>query len=124
MTGDIPSATAFLSRPEAVAAALARLEAEDAVNLPLLDDAACAPLIAATDALTYRRARPVVGPEERQVHQDFDICMNPARPTPFHDLAEALERLLATKGLLANAELNHRVREFAARPHGHEHDHD
>ena len=38
--------------------------------------------------------------------------------------ASALERLLAAKGLLANAEVDYRMREFAARPHGHDHDHD
>jgi hypothetical protein len=85
----------LLSGPDEIAAALARLAAEDAVSLPLLGPEACAPLVAAAEALSYRQARPVVGEGERQVLQDFEICMNPEPMTPFHDLAKALEDLVA-----------------------------
>ncbi len=87
-------AAAFLSGPEPVAAALARLAEEDAVNLPLLDAAACAPLIATAATLTYRPATPVVGPEERRVEQDFDLCMRFPPESPFRRLAADLEELI------------------------------
>ena len=57
----------FLATPRDMAAALARLEAEDAVSLPLLSEAARARLLAASDRLAYRPARPVIGKGEKAV---------------------------------------------------------
>ncbi|MDH3474790.1 MAG: alpha-ketoglutarate-dependent dioxygenase AlkB [Rhodospirillales bacterium] len=89
------SAERLLCGPDEIAAALARLAAEEAVSLPLLGPEACATLVAAAEALSYRQARPVVGEGDRRVLQDFEICMNPAAETPFHGLAKALEGLIA-----------------------------
>lgn len=83
----------FLATPRDMAEALARLAVEDAVSLPLLSEAACSRLLAASDRLAYRSARPVIGKGEKAVLQEFEICMNPPPPSPFHDCAAALERL-------------------------------
>ncbi len=95
-TSEHTFAAAFLSGAEPVAAALMRLAEEDAVNLPLLDAGACAPLIAAAGALTYRPATPLVGPEERRVEQHFDLCMRFPPESPFRRLAAALEGLIGS----------------------------
>ena len=76
-----------------LAAALGRLEAEDALMVPLLDGGQCAALLAASRDLSYRPARPMVGSDRRPVRQDFELSMNFAPPTPFHDLAEGLSAL-------------------------------
>ena len=83
-----------LATPQALAEALARLEAEDAAALPFLADDGRRHLLAAAEGLAYRQARPMIGEGERAVRQEFEICMNPP-PGPFHDCAAALERLLA-----------------------------
>lgn len=64
-----------LARPAEVAGALARLDAEDAVSLPLLGTRARRRLIGATTRLRYRAARPLVGAGGNAVRQDFEICM-------------------------------------------------
>ena len=84
----------FLASPQELAGSLARLAAEDAVSLALLSDAACKDLLAASRGLSYRSARPVIGTGDKAVHQDFELCMNPPPPGPFHACARALERLL------------------------------
>ena len=84
----------FLPSEEALADALARLEAEDAVALPLLDEAACALLLAADERLTYRLARPTIGEGERQVRQDFTLCADIPAESLFWSFAAALEDLV------------------------------
>jgi hypothetical protein len=84
----------ILASPEALAETLARLEAEDAASLPFLADDGRRHLLAATEGLAYREARPMIGKGERAVYQEFEICMNPPAPSPFHGCAAALERLL------------------------------
>lgn len=78
-----------------VAAALARLNDEDAVGLELLSEPACATLLAASADLPYRQARPVIGEGERAVRQEFEICMPVPPEGPFQAYAAALERLIA-----------------------------
>ena len=80
----------FLASPEALAAAIAGLAAEDALSLPLIGAAQCARLTAAAEGLRYRPAKPVFG---ANVHQDFEICDSFPPDGPFHAFAEALGRL-------------------------------
>ena len=82
----------FRVAPEALAAALERLPAEDLVSLPLLDRAARQRLSGATAHLAFRRARPVVGEGERAVHQDFVICMDVPWRSLLWRFAAALEQ--------------------------------
>ena len=89
-----PFEEGFPTSPRELAGALARLAAEDAVSLPLLSEAARRDLLAASRGLSYRPARPVIGTGDKAVHQDFELCMNPPAPGPFHACAGALERLL------------------------------
>jgi len=51
------------------------LTTEDALSIPLLAESHRQALLAESDRLPYRPARPVVGAPERQVLQDFEICM-------------------------------------------------
>jgi hypothetical protein len=85
----------LIASPAEVARSLARLAEEDAASLDLLAPQACADLTAASAALTYRMARPVIGEGERQVHQDFEICMPVPEGSQFHACRDAVERLLA-----------------------------
>lgn len=85
----------LIAAPEAVARSLARLAREDAVSFDLLSREGCAALLAASAALTYRKARPVIGEGERRVYQDFEICMPVPEGSPFHDCRDAVERLIA-----------------------------
>lgn len=79
----------------ALAAALGRLAAEDAVALPLLGPAERRALVEAAGCLSYRAARPTIGEGERTVRQDFELCMTIEPGSPFHGLAAALERTVA-----------------------------
>ena len=88
-----PFETAFQSGPEDLAAALGCLAAEDAVSLPLLDPEGCGPLIEAANELPYRDATPIIGTDERRVHQDFELTVQLPPDSPFHRLAKALECL-------------------------------
>ncbi len=92
--------TAFQCGPAQLATALGRLAAEDAVSLPLLSPESCRPLIEAAMGLPYRDATPVVGTDERRVHQDFELTVHLPADSPFHGLAKALERL--TESALAH----------------------
>lgn len=85
----------LIAAPAEIAQSLARLADEDAASLDLLSRQGCAELLAASAALTYRKARPVIGKGERKVQQDFEICMPVPDGSPFHDCRDALERLLA-----------------------------
>lgn len=71
---DDDASAAIVAPAGAVAAAVARLEHEDAASLPFLGAAACAALLAEARALDYRTARSEVGEGARLVRQDFDIC--------------------------------------------------
>ena len=86
----------FLVGAGDLAAAIARLEAEDALSLPLIDAAQREKLTAAAEGLSYRPAKPVFG---ANVRQDFEICDRFPPGGPFHALAEALGQL--TLGALA-----------------------
>ncbi len=79
-----------------LATAIARLAAEDAVALPLIDDALCARLSEAAGGLVYRQARPLVG---AGVRQDFEVCMSFAAASPFRNFAAIFENL--TRAALA-----------------------
>jgi hypothetical protein len=80
--------------PAEVAQSLARLAEQDAVSIDLLSPQGCADLLAASAELSYRDARPVIGTGDREVHQDFEICMPVPDGSLFHDCRDALERLL------------------------------
>lgn len=84
----------LMASPAQVARTLARLAEEDAASLDLLSPEDCAVLLDASAALAYRPARPVVGEGERQVRQDFEICMPVPEGSLFHDCRDAVERLV------------------------------
>ncbi len=65
-----------------------------AASCPLLGSAAAAALVEAAAALTYRRARPVIGEGDRAVHQDFEICMGVPETSVFRQVARELEAAL------------------------------
>lgn len=85
----------LIAAPSEIAGALARLAEADAASLALLSEEACASLLAASAALGYRPAKPVIGEGDRRVYQDFEICMPVPEASPFHACRDALERLLA-----------------------------
>lgn len=85
-----------ISSPQQLAAAIARLAAEDAVGLALIDDALRARLSKAAEGLVYRQAKPLVG---AGVRQDFEICMSIPEMSPFRDFAASFEKL--TRAALA-----------------------
>ncbi|NIA70119.1 hypothetical protein HBA54_16050 [Pelagibius litoralis] len=64
---------AFESGPAALAEAIARLPAEDAVSLPLLGGDTVQGLLDESSTLTYRPATPVIGAGERRVWQDCEV---------------------------------------------------
>ncbi|MGD9537425.1 MAG: hypothetical protein AB7P52_17985 [Alphaproteobacteria bacterium] len=85
---------AIVAPAEAVAAAIVRLEREDAVALPFLGAAACAALLAEARALDYRTARPEVGEGARLVRQDFHICTHIPEASPLFALMRATTKTL------------------------------
>ncbi|MET4806555.1 hypothetical protein [Limibacillus sp. MBR-115] len=78
----------------ALVGALARVQQEDGASLPLLEQAACGRYLKACDALSYRPARPVVGSGDKEVHQDFAVCMDIAATSPLRTLATQLQAAL------------------------------
>jgi len=88
-------ATEFACSPSDMAEALTRVAREDAVSLPLLGPQACRDLVEAAGRLPFRRATPVIGEGDKAVHQDFDLCYSIPPGSPFHGVAENLERLVA-----------------------------
>lgn len=82
----------FVTTTGQLAEALARLEAEDALTLPLLNEDRRKSLLKASESLTYRIARPLVGKDDRLVEQDFELTMDIPPASPFRDLAAALTR--------------------------------
>jgi len=84
----------LIAAPAALARSLSRLAEEDAASIDLLSAEGCADLVAASAELCYREARPVIGEGEREVRQDFEICMPVPDGSLFHDCRNALERLL------------------------------
>ncbi len=94
MPTDHPFAPKELPGPAELAAALARLDAEDAVSLPLLGAQGRRRLIGATTGLRYRPATPTVGTGVNAVRQDFEICMAIPKSSLLRTFAAALERLL------------------------------
>ncbi len=94
MPEDISFATGELAGPADLAGALARLEADHAVTLPLLGARARRRLIGATTRLPYRPAIPVIGTGANEVHQDFELCMAIPERSLLRAFAAALERLL------------------------------
>lgn len=89
----------FLEAPRALAIAIERLARDDAVALPFLTEVARLNLLEEARTLPYRRARPVIGEGERQVRQDFDICMDVPTDGALQNLmrvtSDALESALA-----------------------------
>lgn len=79
----------------ALAAALERLAVEDALSVTGLRPGAVPELVAASETLPYRRARPMIGEGEKAVYQDFDLCADLPKQSVFHALAAELEHLLA-----------------------------
>ena len=84
--------------------ALTRLEQEDAVSLPWLEESACESYLEAAASLSYREARPVVGSGEKAVRQDFEVCMELGDSGPFHSLAESLEQDIKAAAALLPAD--------------------
>ncbi len=83
-----------LAGPAELAGALARLDAEHAVSLPLLAARARRRLIGATTRLPYRPAIPVVGAGANAVRQDFELCMAIPECSLLRAFAATLEALL------------------------------
>ncbi len=80
----------LLPSAEDLGEAIARLIREDAVSLPVIGERYREMLLAESVNLPYRPARPVVGAPERQVLQDFEICM----PIPADGLLGQFARTL------------------------------
>lgn len=89
-----PFDAGLAAAPAELAAAIARLEAEDAVALPLLDSAARRQLLGAAARLSFRPARPVIGEGARAVLQDFELCVTIPAGSLFYPFAAALEDLV------------------------------
>ena len=87
-----PEATFVCDAPR-LADAIARLKAEDALSLPLISEATRAALLAASQDLAYRPAKPRVGEGPRVVLQDFEICMDIPKNSAFQRFALAFEQL-------------------------------
>ena len=85
----------FRAGPEQLADALAAMVRDEAAAVPLLDDAACAELLAACAPLTYRPATPKIGGPGREVYQDFELTVDFPDDSALHGLARGLERWLA-----------------------------
>ncbi len=91
-------AETFTRGPAELATAIARLEREPALALPLLSESARRFLNEAGEALGYRPAQPVVSPGKAEVLQDFEVSLHfPRFPpdSPFTAFATAFERLTA-----------------------------
>ncbi len=84
------SSSLFAPAPAAIAPYLERLRGSDALGMPLLTEPARLSLLAAAEALTYRRAKPYMGAPGREVQQDFEICMTFDANSPFTALAKSL----------------------------------
>ncbi len=112
MAGNDPFTPDELAGPAELAGALARLDAEPAVSLPLLGTRIRRRLIGATTRLPYRSAIPVVGAGANAVRQDFELCMAiPAR--------SLLRAFAATLEALLNAALDRLEPQPLARPLDH-----
>ncbi len=105
-----------LADPAELAGALARLDAEHAVSLPLLGARVRRRLIGATTRLRYRPATPVIGAGANAVRQDFELCMAIPEGSLLRAFAAALEALL-------NAALDRLAPQPLARPLDHPLDH-
>ena len=111
MAGDVSFAPNELAGPAALAGALARLEAERAVSLPLLGTRVRRRLIGATTRLPYRPAIPVVGAGANAVRQDFELCMAVPERSLLRAFAATLESLLnAALDRLERRPLDHPLR--------------
>jgi hypothetical protein len=81
--------------------ALSALGECEALSLPLIGEAEIATLLRACDRLSYRAARPLVGPSGQEVRQDFELSMDIGPDDPIRALAEALTTLTdAARALL------------------------
>ena len=98
VAGEEPFAADYMASPEVLATvmarALARLDAEDAVSLPLLGPRARRRLIGASARLAFRPATPIVGEGARAVRQDFDLCTAFPDGSLFRVFAGSLGRLV------------------------------
>ena len=83
-----PSCTA---EDDALTRALARLADEDALALPYLDEGTRAELVDCCGHLAFRTARPIVGPSERVVYQDFEVTTDIPEDGALRALATRLE---------------------------------
>ncbi|MEO1193542.1 MAG: hypothetical protein AAFY02_17405 [Pseudomonadota bacterium] len=94
---EVRTATPFPLCPEETEwdAALAAVARKGHAGLPLLNQTACDRLLASTEDLTYRQARPLVGGSGREVRQDFDLTMAIPDPHPIRDLAAALSQAIS-----------------------------
>ena len=94
MPEDVSFGRDQLAGPAELAGALARLDAEHAVSLPLLGARARRRLIGATTRLPFRPAIPVVGAGANAVRQDFELCMAIPERSLLRAFAATLEALL------------------------------
>jgi hypothetical protein len=81
--------------PDRLAAALARLDRDDAAAVPVLDAEARAELAGAAERLSFRTARAQVGQPGREVTQDFQIADEVPHDSAFGRAARELEQLLS-----------------------------
>ncbi len=82
--------------PACLAEEIRRLPEEDAITVPLLDEAARMYLLEEIARLPFRRARQWIGEGERRVEQDFDL-------TTEFPLASRVARLAASLSSLLHA---------------------
>ncbi|HKY96045.1 MAG TPA: hypothetical protein VJL84_12105 [Kiloniellales bacterium] len=85
-----PTLVSLLPSARELAQALALLQEREALSLPLIDARATATLLDACERLTYRAARPLVGPAGQEVRQDFELSMDIGPDDPIRQLAAAL----------------------------------
>ncbi|RMD62335.1 MAG: hypothetical protein D6826_07640 [Alphaproteobacteria bacterium] len=78
-----------------VADALARLEQDDALALPLIGPRLRHRLLRAAARLAFRPAQPVIGEGANAVYQEFDLCTAIPARSPFRAVAGAFTDLLA-----------------------------
>ncbi len=77
------------------AAALGRIAEDDAIAIPLVDATTADSLLEDASRLEWRDAKPVVGPDDRRVRQEFRLTMSFPADSRFRRLTRALEAFTA-----------------------------
>ncbi len=92
--GITPPARLIVDRA-ALASALTTCAVEGAAALPVLCEAERMRLVATAENLSWRSARTVVGEDERQVFQDFDLAEDFPDHSPYREVAGLIDAAIA-----------------------------